>query len=143
MTDLTPSQVDVISPDSPEHPSLTKPWLFAPGQSGNPGGRPKKIDARAEAFRESGEVIPRIELELAKKEGREPRTRWAIMIEKLWSKVFSGDLRALELVLKYNIGKPPTKVEKEGKVHHLHELKETAADDFRSQIKRLAESRQK
>ena len=38
---VSASKPDGISQNS--HPSENRPWLFKPGQSGNPGGRPKKI----------------------------------------------------------------------------------------------------
>jgi hypothetical protein len=41
-----------------QHPSDQKPWLFKPGQSGNPGGRKKGLERRVrEACGEDGELL--------------------------------------------------------------------------------------
>jgi len=78
---------------STESPSRVAPWSWKPGQSGNPGGRPKESREFKRLCREKAVWCFHKLVELA--EGSDQ----------------SFSLRALELLLAYGIGKPVQQLE--------------------------------
>jgi hypothetical protein len=61
---------------------------FKPGQSGNPGGRPKKGESLTEILRAQGELPP----------GKTGKARKELIGEKLWRLALSGDKFAIRYV---------------------------------------------
>lgn len=116
---IVDAQVVSEQKDPPaEHPSQQKPWLFKPGQSGNPKGRPKLGDSMAELYRERLELIPPMELELAKRTGRAPRLLREIIVERLEAEIMKGNVKAIEQLLNRAFGKPKATVTVQGAVEH-------------------------
>lgn len=98
-----------------------RPWLWKPGQSGNPRGRPRKGNAVAELLRDALEKIPEAERVLAEKSGRKARILAEIIRERLELEIIKGNLKAIELYMNRVEGKPRATLTVEGQVDHNHE----------------------
>jgi len=72
-----------------------KKWK--PGQSGNPGGRPKKKFCIPDILRKIGKTIP---------EG-EKRTFYQLMCDKAWEQAIAGDKDARNWISDRTEGKAP------------------------------------
>lgn len=98
-----------------------RPWLWKPGQSGNPRGRPRKGNAVAELLRDALEKIPEAERVLAEKSGRKARILAEIIRERLELEIIKGNLKAIELYMNRVEGKPRATLTVEGQLDHNHE----------------------
>jgi len=63
--------------------------MFQKGQSGNPGGRPKKAVSVTNLLRELGEKV-----EIETDEGKKSRVE--ILVRKMWALALSGDATAIK-----------------------------------------------
>lgn len=88
--------------DSPKLANLRPAW--GPGQSGNPGGRPKKHP-----------ITDAVLKELAKQHGRQGRTKLDAAVAKLVTMMISGKpkdvIEAFKIILPYTDGLPVQTVE--------------------------------
>lgn len=75
------------------HPSDTKPWLFKPGQSGNPEGKPKGIKHFKTVYTEVMKEIG------AKNQRGEDITNDLVIVKKLFDKAKNGDLKAIDMIV--------------------------------------------
>jgi len=75
------------------HPSDTKPWLFKPGQSGNPDGKPKGLKHFKTVYTE-------VMKEIGEKNSRgEDISNDLIIVKKLFDKAKNGDLKAIDMIV--------------------------------------------
>lgn len=119
--------VEVLPPESPvKHPSEDKPWLYRPGQSGNPRGRPPKGESMAELAREILEEVHPAEEVLAKREERAPRSNKRAILDVVLRRALTGDLAAATFLFGRAYGAPAKKIEVEGRVDHVGSLADPA-----------------
>lgn len=111
-------ETEVVEAEVVDQP---KPWLWKPGQSGNPRGRPRKGNAVAELLRDALEKIPEAERITAQKAGRKARILAEIIRERLEIEIMKGNLKAIELYMNRVEGKPRATLTVEGQVDHNHE----------------------
>lgn len=109
---------DVPTKKSANSPKTDKPWLFKPGQSGNPNGRPK--DYITQAIRK---IVTAEEAEA--------------LAKVLTNMALSGDLKAMEMVMDRAEGKPIARQEqgKPGDFDTLEPLRDLSSDDLRNIVK--------
>lgn len=98
--------------------SEEKRWLFKPGQSGNPGGRPSTDAPLIQILREMGEEVHPIEKRIAEEAGREPLPTERAIAERIVRKALLGDPKFIQLYLLYVVGKPKATISIDGKVDH-------------------------
>ena len=76
------------------------------GQSGNPGGRPKKDFSLNTALREY----------LAEKDNRRKKLRKDVIVEKLYKLAAAGDVKAIKMIFDRLEGLPVSQIELSGKM---------------------------
>lgn len=88
-------------------PARERPWLFQPGKSGNPGGRPKQTDTFAGVLRDELEKLS---------DGQTTRARIA---QKAVAMALKGDLDAMKWIADRTDGRVPERLETEIAVPEL------------------------
>lgn len=108
---------------------------FKPGQSGNPGGRPKKGYSIREHLRASMED----EITIPGKDGKPDQViaKGAFLSSKLFQLAASGDLAAIKLCLDNIDGPPVQEVKHSGEIAHPSPL---SPDEARQAAKELEEA---
>ena len=108
---------------------------FKPGQSGNPGGRPKK----GFSIRENLRGMMSEEITIPGKDGKPDTvmTKGAIISAKLFQAAASGDLTAIKLCLDNIDGPPVQEVKHSGEIAHPSPL---TPDEARQAAKELEEA---
>jgi hypothetical protein len=113
MSDTKVIEAEVVSSDE-------KPWLWKPGQSGNPNGRPKKGKAFSEEIEKQIHDVHPFEAQLAAKEGREPRPSLQVIVEKVMRAAMLGEPWAIAFLALRLDGKPLATHQVDGQVDVLH-----------------------
>jgi len=76
-----------------KHPSNNKPWLFKPGQSGNPDGKPKGAKHFKTLFIEAVKEIG------AKNARGEDISKDKVIVKKIIDQAMAGNLKAADMVI--------------------------------------------
>lgn len=100
-------------------------YEWQPGQSGNPAGRPKTSDLKAEVRAFADEADPKIR-----------KTRLRVWLEMADRRARQGSPKHLEMLLAYGWGKPPQSIEMDATFNYTDAL--TRMKDAR---RRLEENR--
>ena len=88
----------------PNQTDHLKPHWFKPGQSGNPGGRPKETISWAHMLRLEGQK----KIKSGKAKGK---TMMAEVCRKMWTLAAAGNVKAAQLVMERMEGKPVTPID--------------------------------
>jgi hypothetical protein len=97
-----------------------RPWQ--PGQSGNPGGRPKK------------RVLDEVLIELLEKDGGKEASEIALTVLR---KAKDGDLRACQFIAERTQGRPPQALQISGEDGGVLEIRNMTDQQLEQQIAKL------
>ncbi len=101
--------------ENTDNKQTERPWLWKPGQSGNPAGRPKGAKNFTTLFEKAvKEVAKKLEL------GEDPDSVEVEIIKRGIKEALAGKYQFYKDIFDRIYGQPRQNIELEGKVIHIH-----------------------